>query len=137
MAPRNEGSESISVSARLNVSLEGLASLVRDDFMHRPGTAAGAISVTGFRLLPPGSGAFPAGTSSGIQSVSGAGDAGCAALVAATLAGLDPAASGSLALAASSLCAASMHTVHPDLSLDLVLTISQGVVHEPIPRSFI
>lgn len=124
-------------AVHVSLGAEGLVSLVRDDFMHPPGTAAGAISITGFRLLPPGSGAFPPGTSSGIQSVSGAGDAGCAALVAATLAGLDPAASGSLALAASSLCAASMHTVHPELSLDLVLTISQGVVHEPIPRSFI
>ena len=78
------------------------------------------------RALAPRSG-FPP-----LLSVSGAGDAACAALVWASLAGFDLPGKAALALSAAALCASSSRTVHPDLTADALCHLSKGVIHESV-----
>ncbi len=67
-----------------------------------------------------------------VVNVSGAGDAACAALVWASLAGYSLSGAAAFALAAAALCASSPFTVHPGLSAAAISEIAQGVTHEPL-----
>ncbi len=67
-----------------------------------------------------------------VVNVSGAGDAACAALVWASLAGYSLSGKAAFALAAAALCASSPFTVHPGLSAAAISEIAQGVTHEPL-----
>ncbi|HTX74372.1 MAG TPA: PfkB family carbohydrate kinase [Rectinemataceae bacterium] len=67
------------------------------------------------------------------RNVSGAGDAACAALVWGRLSGLGLQAQAACALSAALLTAAAEATTTPALCPEVLMSISQGVQHEPLP----